>query len=167
MHVLRALRHKLEPVSKKGKFIGYEADAKAYRILQERENRMIVSRDVIVDERAKGSDPKKVSPVRVLGENPALNGKLLWAAQNPREETPNGKKEERNDGEVEEDTGGTGEVGAIGESGDGVEVRYPTQERRAPGGWYQANMAAEQGKRRSRKSMRRRWREPTQSFETD
>jgi hypothetical protein len=55
MHVSGALRHKLEPVSEKGWFIGYEADAKAYRILRKRDNRVIVSRDVIVDERAKGA----------------------------------------------------------------------------------------------------------------
>jgi hypothetical protein len=48
----------LEPVSDKGWFIGYEADAKANLILLERDNRVIVSRDVIVDERAKGSEPR-------------------------------------------------------------------------------------------------------------
>jgi hypothetical protein len=31
--------------------LGYEPDAKAYRIVRERDNRVIVSRDVIVDER--------------------------------------------------------------------------------------------------------------------
>jgi transposase InsO family protein len=58
MHVPGALRHRLEPVSEKGWFIGYEADAKAYRNLRERDNRVIVSRDVIVDERAKGNEPR-------------------------------------------------------------------------------------------------------------
>jgi hypothetical protein len=141
-----ALRHKLEPVSEKGWFIGYEADAKAYGILQERNNRVIVSRDVIVDERAKGNEPRselEVSPVEALGEKPGLNGEPARATQNPRKESPNGKKDEKKDGEVEEDTGETEEIGGTGESGDGVEKRYPTRERRAPGEWYQANMAAD------------------------
>jgi hypothetical protein len=50
-HVPKELRDKLEPVSEKGRFLGYKPDAKAYRILRERDNRVIVSRDVIVDER--------------------------------------------------------------------------------------------------------------------
>jgi hypothetical protein len=73
MHVPGTLRHKLEPVSENGRFIGYEADAKAYRIPRERDNRVIVSRDVIVDKRAKGSEPRsefKVSPIEVPGRSP-------------------------------------------------------------------------------------------------
>jgi hypothetical protein len=146
MHVPGALRHKLEPVSEKGRFVGYEANAKAYRILREQDNRVIVSRDVIVDERAKGSKPRsefEVSPVEAPGEKPGLNGEPIRAAQNPREENPNGKKDEKKDGEVEKDIGGTEEIGETGESGDGLEKRYPTRERRAPGEWYRANMAAD------------------------
>jgi hypothetical protein len=93
MHVPGALRHKLEPVSEKGWFIGYEADAKAYRILWERDNRVIVSRDVIVDERAKGSEARsefEVSPIEAPREKMGLNGEPVWAAQKPGEETPNG-----------------------------------------------------------------------------
>jgi hypothetical protein len=42
MHVPGKLRHKLEPVSEKGWFIGFEANAKAYKLLREQDNRMIV-----------------------------------------------------------------------------------------------------------------------------
>jgi hypothetical protein len=49
------LRHNLEPVSEEGWFIGYKADAKAYQILRERDNRVIVSRDVIVDDKERGA----------------------------------------------------------------------------------------------------------------
>jgi hypothetical protein len=58
MHVPRALRHKLEPISEKGWFIGYEADARAYRLQRERDNRVIISRVVIIDERV-GSKPDR------------------------------------------------------------------------------------------------------------
>jgi hypothetical protein len=51
MHVPKELRDKLEPVSGKGPFLEDEPDAKAYRILRERDDRVIVSCDVIVDER--------------------------------------------------------------------------------------------------------------------
>jgi hypothetical protein len=47
MHVPGALRHKLDPVSKKGCFIEYEADAKAYQILRKQDNRVnsVIRRD--------------------------------------------------------------------------------------------------------------------------
>jgi hypothetical protein len=113
LHVPGALRHKLEPVSEKGWFIGYEADAKAYRILRERDNRVIVSWDVIMDERAKGSDPRsefEVSPKEAFGEKAGLSG-----------ETPNEKEDEKKDGEVEEVTGKIGKIGETGKSGEVVE----------------------------------------------
>jgi hypothetical protein len=66
MHMPEALRHKLRLVSEKGRFIVYEAAAKAYRILRERDNRVTVLRDMIVDERAKGSDPRSESEVSPL-----------------------------------------------------------------------------------------------------
>jgi hypothetical protein len=72
-----------------------------------------------------------------------LNGEPVQATENPRGETPNGKKDKKKDGEVEEYTGETGEIGGTGESGDRVEKRYPTRERQSPGEWYRANMAAE------------------------
>jgi hypothetical protein len=107
---------------------------------------VIVSRDVILDERAKGSEPRsefEVSPVEAPGEKPGLNGEPVRATQNPREETPNGKKDEKKDGKVEEDTRETEEIGGTRESGDGVEKRYPTREKRALRESYRANMAAD------------------------
>jgi phage-related protein len=56
---------------------------------------------------------------------------------------PNGKEDEKKDGEVEEDTRKTEDIGGTRESGEEVEKRYSTRERRAPGEWYRANMAAE------------------------
>jgi hypothetical protein len=101
---------------------------------------------VIVDERAKGNEPRSEfegSPVEAHGEKPGLNREPVRATQIPWEESPNGKKDEKKDGKVEEDTGDTKEIGGTRESGDEVEKRYPTRERRAPGEWYWANMAAD------------------------
>jgi hypothetical protein len=143
MHVPGALRHKLEPVSEKGWFIGYEADAKAYQILRERDNLVIVSWDVIGDERAKGSEPTSMFEVSLVEAPGEKNGESVWATQNPWEETPNGKKDKKKDGEVKEDLGEIEEIGGAGDSGNRVEKQYPTRERRAPGEWYRANIAAD------------------------
>jgi hypothetical protein len=41
----------MQSVSEKGVFVGYELDCKAYRVLRERNGRILVSRDVIVNEK--------------------------------------------------------------------------------------------------------------------
>jgi hypothetical protein len=110
MHVPGALRHKLEPVSEKGWFIGYKADARAYRILRERDGRVIISRDVIVDKRV-GSKPESefgIDPVEALEKEPR-NGEPVRAIQTP-------PKEAHKEMEPEES----------GESEKGAERRYPT-----------------------------------------
>ena len=50
MHVPKQKRRKLEPVSERGVFVGYEPDSKAYRILRESDGKILISRDVIFDE---------------------------------------------------------------------------------------------------------------------
>ncbi len=45
--VPKQFRHKLEPVSKKGIFVGYELGSKAYRILLDDTLKVIVSREVV------------------------------------------------------------------------------------------------------------------------
>jgi hypothetical protein len=48
--VPKQLRHKLEPVSKKGIFVGYEPGSKAYRILLDDTLKVIVSIEVVFQE---------------------------------------------------------------------------------------------------------------------
>jgi hypothetical protein len=48
--VPKQLRHKLEPGSKKGVFVGYEPGSKAYRILFDDTLKVIVSREVVFQE---------------------------------------------------------------------------------------------------------------------
>ena len=69
MHVPKQKRRKLEPVSERGVFVGYEPDSKAYRILRESDGKILISRDVIFDEGDGGSgvveldsDPADGSP---------------------------------------------------------------------------------------------------------
>jgi transposase InsO family protein len=51
MHIPKENRKKMQSVSERGVFVGYELDCKAYRVLQERDGRILVSRDVIVNEK--------------------------------------------------------------------------------------------------------------------
>jgi hypothetical protein len=51
MHIPKENRKKMQSVSERGVFVGYEPDYKAYRVLQERDGRILVSRDIIVNEK--------------------------------------------------------------------------------------------------------------------
>jgi hypothetical protein len=51
MHIPKENRKKMQSVSERGVFVGYEPDCKAYRVLRERDGRILVSRDIIVDEK--------------------------------------------------------------------------------------------------------------------
>ncbi len=51
MHIPKVNRKKMQLVSERGVFVGYESDSKTYRVLQERDGRILVSRDVIVNEK--------------------------------------------------------------------------------------------------------------------
>jgi hypothetical protein len=51
MHIPKENKKKMQSVSERGVFVGYELDFKAYRVLRERDGRILVSRDVIIDEK--------------------------------------------------------------------------------------------------------------------
>jgi hypothetical protein len=51
MHIPKENRKKMQSVSERKVFVGYEPDCKAYRVLRERDGRILVSRDVIVNEK--------------------------------------------------------------------------------------------------------------------
>ena len=52
VHVPKSQRQKLDAVSKKGVFVGYAADSKAYRVLMDDTHKIVISRDVTFDETA-------------------------------------------------------------------------------------------------------------------
>src|SRR3569833_2858557 len=76
-HVPKQRRRKLEPVSERCVFVGYEPDSKAYRVLRESDGKIMISRDVIFDE-GEGdngvvelsSDPTEGSPWRPASATP-------------------------------------------------------------------------------------------------
>jgi hypothetical protein len=51
MHIPKENRKKMQSVNERGVFVGYESNCKAYRVLRERDGRILVSRDVIVNEK--------------------------------------------------------------------------------------------------------------------
>jgi hypothetical protein len=53
IHVPKKKCNKLDPVSAKGVFLGYEPQTKAYRVLRKRDGMIVVTRDVTFDERTK------------------------------------------------------------------------------------------------------------------
>jgi transposase InsO family protein len=157
-HVPKQRRRKLDPVSERGVFVGYEPDSKAYRVLRESDRKLIIRRDVIFYEGANGegavelsSDLMKDSPEAAEGgaQDPIVVRRrpfLDLTRQDPLEQVgaPNPK---------------TGQLGVFsdlerqaGTEPDEMEVdpgiqppaaqRYPMRERRAPGEWYRANSAA-------------------------
>jgi hypothetical protein len=90
MHIPKENRKKMQSVSERGMFVGYEPDCKAYRVLRERDGWILVSRDVIVDEKPTfgtielssgskkeegASDPNHVSPPTHMGTRDIPTGK--------------------------------------------------------------------------------------------
>jgi hypothetical protein len=50
LHIPKVRRQKIEPVSERAVFLGYAADSKAYRVQRVRDGRVMIARDVIVNE---------------------------------------------------------------------------------------------------------------------
>jgi hypothetical protein len=50
LHIPKVRRQKMEPVSERAMFMGYAADSKAYRVQRVRDGRVMIARDVIVNE---------------------------------------------------------------------------------------------------------------------
>jgi hypothetical protein len=51
MHIPKENKKKMQLVSERGVFVGYEPDCKAYKALREKDGRILVFRDIIVDEK--------------------------------------------------------------------------------------------------------------------
>jgi hypothetical protein len=162
VHVPKEKRHKLAPVSEKGVFVGYPGGVKGYKVLRERDGKVIVARDVIFDER-----PPKARAATA----PATEVETVSAARGNQPQSP-GAFEEQTDvpsGEIEIELGvaetmraaGTGvaqtgpgagptapgevDLGGGAEEHTGPDARrYPTRERVLPAR-YRANLAIGNG----------------------
>lgn len=161
VHVPKEKRHKLAPVSEKGVFVGYPGGVKGYKVLRERDGKVIVARNVIFDERPSKARAATASATEVETS----------AARRSQPQSPGAFEEETEvpSGETEIELGVAETVRAAGtgvaQTGPGVgptdpgEVdlgggpeehtgpdarRYPTRERVLPAR-YRANLATGNG----------------------
>ena len=172
MHVPKEIRKKMEPVSETGYFVGYEPDSKSYRVLRDKDGRIIVSRDVIVDEGA-----RKPSEVVVeIGEDDDLTAKtvesvpeseeallydtagrqtteemedgrsLPWIAEKALTlpEIPLSRQKEPTKNPSQNPSQAPGYAEDVSLPGDraGARRRFPGRERKRPGEWYKSNFSA-------------------------
>ncbi|GAQ92496.1 hypothetical protein KFL_010290030, partial [Klebsormidium nitens] len=133
IHVPKGNRKKMEPVSERGVFLEYELNSKSYRVLRERDGRVLTSRNVIVDERGP-------FVILELGSDP---GKEEGGARGPSRVSPPTRM---GVGATPTGEAGTGSEKSVKtDEEETAERRYPARARRAPGEWYRANLAAETG----------------------
>jgi transposase InsO family protein len=104
IHVPKELRKKLDMVSERGRFVGYEPNAKAYRVLRERDGRILASRDVLFDETAQ--------PAKAVASEFELNGRATEQVTAEKEARPKS---------------GTGEKSAVTGQGLATEARVTEQ----------------------------------------
>lgn len=77
----KELRRKLEPKSQRGLLLGYEDNSKAYRVLMDESGKVVVSREVICDEKkpekaagGSGEQAATISVILDLGEGDSVAG---------------------------------------------------------------------------------------------
>jgi transposase InsO family protein len=147
--VPKELRHKLDPVSEPGIFVGYSASSKAYRVLLDGSNKVVESRDVVFDETARsstradmhsedGSDSDKE-------EDTTPSQPMQWDIPVPEQQQQQQQRAtpsipvDLNRSNTEE-----GELRSLPrsrarEDQTVPDTRYPQRDRRSPGNWYEAS----------------------------
>lgn len=138
---------KLAPVSEPGTFVGYAVNSKAYRVLLESTNKVVESRDVVVDERAalKGAPSRSGDSTTGIylsdDEAPPANAPAAVANGDIPVEAPPPAERTASTGTEEGEMRGAPRPRAR-EAEDAAGARYPRRARQAPGPWYVANAAA-------------------------
>lgn len=158
-HIPKALRRKLDPVSQKGKMVGYDSHSKAYRVLLDSNNTVTVCRDITFDESVPGPDVSLATPTslheflesaeeeelvhggEILGNMaPAPTAVLPVAAPAPGNVVPAPAAE------PPVAAPGPGNVApapaaVLPVAAPAPELRRGDRARRAPGEWYKVNVA--------------------------
>ena len=123
VHVNKHQRRKLDAVSARGTFVGYEPNSKAYRVYMEETSKIVISRDVIFDETpGQPVDGSKQQELTTLEEE----------QDEEQEDQPMEEAEDVN----MEGNGGDGGYDAPG--GEPQEPRFPGRARRAPAEWWRS-----------------------------
>jgi len=127
VHVPKQLRKKLDPTSRKGVFVGYESDSKAYKVLVD--GKVVVSRDVRFDETFV---PAVVQPADA-DAGPDLAALDLDDVVVPVPVPVDGPPQE-----VAEEFHDAAEPPEVPQQAP-AEPRYPVRARAQPGQWWRAS----------------------------
>lgn len=131
VHIPKKLRKKLDPVSKKGILVGYEAHSKAWRVLMDDTGKIEISRDVTFDETVGGAHEEEEKSS--LGATTALE----TSSESEIEENFQDAAEDEEDN-LNIDNNPAPEEHIIGAA---AAHRYPARDRRPPKEWFKANVA--------------------------
>lgn len=129
VHVPKALRNKLAPVSEKGVFIGYEPGTKGYRVLMP-DGRVRISRDVVFDEAQKHGSRGATAPVVSSGSDAVP---ALYPASDDEDDGIPAMPAEAVRGASES---APADPAANGTAQPQHASRYPTRERAPPSEWW-------------------------------
>jgi len=142
VHIPKAQRQKLDPVSIKGIMVGYAADSKAYRILLDNTKKIVVSRDVTFDEssgetteREEIQEDKMSIPLDDDEESPE---------EFNEEEFLDPEEDNNGDNEPENQENAEAEGAPPAPAAEEPQRRYPLRERRQAGEWFKAALATEE-----------------------
>jgi transposase InsO family protein len=150
-HVPKELRKKLDPLSQKGIFVGYEANSKAYRILLDT-GKMIVSRDVIFDENASLKSQADIQPPETVewnldDETPTRERESTSSGGDNRPPPDDQERNTGNDGDTQdqEDRPSSRFIPREPrEQLDESENRYPKRNRQPPEPWWDSKCSKHQ-----------------------
>jgi hypothetical protein len=142
IHVPKEKRNKLDPVSVKGVFLGYEPNTKGYRVLRERDGVIVVSRDVIFDEREKVGNTG--NEFGILEEN-SEDTESVGAQELKKPPAPEPDVGLETGEMVTREEAGVEQRGALEKNGkqtktpESSEKRSAGRVRKKPGEWYKAS----------------------------
>lgn len=157
VHIPKQLRRKLDPVSKTGVLVGYEAHSKAYRILDAR-RKIVISRDVVFDESSlTHTVPDSIAQAEVPPDYGSEDDTAPDSAADAAESVENATSDAAADTAADaadsvENAISNAAADTAADAADSVEnttgntaeqpqqeSRYPRRERRAPQEWYKAS----------------------------
>jgi hypothetical protein len=147
-HVPSQRRQKLDAVAKKGVFLGYEPNTKAYRILRDKDKRVVVSKDVTFVESVKTGTEEDLDDESRESEQPDQTTLLEAESKTPPSAASEGEKNQELP-TLEEGEGADGE-----EEAEATPRIYPKRNQQASSRypeteWQRAHLAKETAKGRA------------------
>ena len=142
VHIPKTLRNKLDAVSVKGIFVGYEEASKAYRILLDNEPKILISRNVIFDETTGPHGDNSVD-IKDMVNNSLEREDNTDIEDNTAQDVPAVQPDDEDHQPVPDEQPLHQDTTSEG-APEPVQVparRYPLRDRRPPSEWYRATVA--------------------------